>query len=61
MTDADFQGVFPYLCPHRCLRQRQGRDVLARLCDDLIKAGVHGLTSLLIFHGHSESASWRSS
>src|ERR1700722_3279979 len=43
---ADFQGVFPYLVspvdPDGTIR----RDVLARLCEDLIASGVHGLTPL---------------
>ena len=43
---ADFHGVFPYLVspidPDGAIR----RDVLARLCDDLIASGVHGLTPL---------------
>ncbi|HZR75245.1 dihydrodipicolinate synthase family protein [Bradyrhizobium sp.] len=43
---ADFHGVFPYLVspldPDGAVR----RDVLARLCDDLIASGVHGLTPL---------------
>src|SRR5579864_1390697 len=43
---ADFHGVFPYLVspvdPDGAVR----RDVLARLCDDLITSGVHGLTPL---------------
>ena len=42
----DFHGVFPYLVspvdPDGTIR----RDVLARLCDDLIASGVHGLTPL---------------
>ena len=42
----DLQGVFPYLVspvdPDGTIR----RDVLARLCDDLIASGVHGLTPL---------------
>ncbi len=42
----DFHGVFPYLVspvdPDGTVR----RDVLARLCDDLIASGVHGLTPL---------------
>src|SRR6202012_1015978 len=42
----DFHGVFPYLVspidPDGAIR----RDVLARLCDDLIASGVHGLTPL---------------
>jgi 4-hydroxy-tetrahydrodipicolinate synthase len=43
---SDFHGVFPYLVspvdPDGTVR----RDVLARLCDDLISSGVHGLTPL---------------
>lgn len=43
---SDFHGVFPYLVspidPAGSIRT----DVLGRLCDDLIKAGVHGLTPL---------------
>ena len=43
---SDFRGVFPYLVspvdPDGAVR----RDVLARLCDDLIASGVHGLTPL---------------
>ena len=42
----DFHGVFPYLVspvdPDGTIR----REVLARLCDDLIASGVHGLTPL---------------
>jgi 4-hydroxy-tetrahydrodipicolinate synthase len=42
----DFHGVFPYLVspisPDGAIRT----EVLARLCDDLIKSGVHGLTPL---------------
>jgi 4-hydroxy-tetrahydrodipicolinate synthase len=42
----DFHGVFPYLVsPVDAAGQVRG-DVLARLCDDLIHAGVHGLTPL---------------
>jgi dihydrodipicolinate synthase/N-acetylneuraminate lyase len=41
---ADFHGVFPYLVsPFDASGQIRG-DVLGRLCDDLIKSGVHGLT-----------------
>src|SRR3981189_80083 len=43
---ADFHGVFPYLVsPVDASGQIRAR-LLARLCDDLIKAGVHGLTPL---------------
>ena len=42
----DFHGVFPYLVspvdPDGTVRT----NVLARLCDDLVAAGVHGLTPL---------------
>jgi dihydrodipicolinate synthase/N-acetylneuraminate lyase len=42
----EFQGVFPYLIsPIESSGEVKG-EVLARLCDDLIKAGVHGLTPL---------------
>lgn len=43
---SDFRGVFPYLVspidPSGQIRTK----VLAKLCDDLIAAGVHGLTPL---------------
>ena len=42
----DFHGVFPYLVSPIDRRRRHPRDVLGRLCDDLIKSGVHGLTPL---------------
>jgi 4-hydroxy-tetrahydrodipicolinate synthase len=43
---ADFHGVFPYLVSPVDASQQIRTDVLGRLCDDLIKAGVHGLTPL---------------
>jgi 4-hydroxy-tetrahydrodipicolinate synthase len=43
---ADFHGVFPYLVSPLDDSGKIRTDVLARLCDDLIKAGVHGLTPL---------------
>jgi 4-hydroxy-tetrahydrodipicolinate synthase len=43
---ADFHGVFPYLVSPIDPDGRIRSDVLGRLCDDLIKAGVHGLTPL---------------
>lgn len=52
MTDAtqprmtDFHGVFPYLVSPIDASGRIKTDVLGRLSDDLIKAGVHGLTPL---------------
>ncbi|HET6839587.1 MAG TPA: dihydrodipicolinate synthase family protein [Bradyrhizobium sp.] len=42
----DFHGVFPYLVSPVELDGRIRTDVLGRLCDDLIKSGVHGLTPL---------------
>lgn len=46
MKEARFHGVFPYLVsPVDEAGQIRG-EVLARLCDDLVKAGVHGLTPL---------------
>jgi 4-hydroxy-tetrahydrodipicolinate synthase len=48
MTDfhTDFHGVFPYLVSPVDGDGNIRADVLGRLCDDLIKAGVHGLTPL---------------
>lgn len=43
---AQFHGVFPYLVSPVDTEGNVKTDVLARLCDDLIKAGVHGLTPL---------------
>ncbi len=43
---SDFHGVFPYLVSPIDASGRIKTEVLARLCDDLIKAGVHGLTPL---------------
>jgi 4-hydroxy-tetrahydrodipicolinate synthase len=42
----DFHGVFPYLVSPIDIAGRIKTDVLGKLCDDLIKAGVHGLTPL---------------
>jgi 4-hydroxy-tetrahydrodipicolinate synthase len=42
----DFHGVYPYLVSPVDASGRVKTDVLGRLCDDLIKAGVHGLTPL---------------
>jgi 4-hydroxy-tetrahydrodipicolinate synthase len=42
----DFHGVFPYLVSPVDAAGKVKTDVLAKLCDDLIKAGVHGLTPL---------------
>src|SRR4051812_49619629 len=43
---ADFHGVFPYLVSPIDASGRIRTEVLGRLCDDLIAAGVHGLTPL---------------
>ena len=43
---AEFHGVFPYLVSPIDAHGRIQTGVLARLADDLIKAGVHGLTPL---------------
>jgi 4-hydroxy-tetrahydrodipicolinate synthase len=43
---ADLHGVFPYLVSPVDAQGRIRTGVLGRLCDDLIKAGVHGLTPL---------------
>jgi 4-hydroxy-tetrahydrodipicolinate synthase len=42
----DFHGVFPYLVSPVAADGTLRADVLAHLCDDLIKSGVHGLTPL---------------
>ena len=42
----DFHGVFPYLVTPLDSDGEIRSDVLGRLCDDLIKTGVHGLTPL---------------
>ncbi len=42
----EFQGVYPYLVSPIDKRGEVKADVLARLVDDLIAAGVHGLTPL---------------
>ena len=46
MNDSDFHGVFPYLVSPIDASGEVKSDVLARLCDDLIRARVHGLTPL---------------
>jgi 4-hydroxy-tetrahydrodipicolinate synthase len=43
---ADFHGVFPYLVSPLDPDGKVREGVLARLCDDLITSGVHGLTPL---------------
>ena len=42
----DFHGVSPYLVSPVDPGGKIRTDVLGRLCDDLVKAGVHGLTPL---------------
>lgn len=46
MAGDDFYGVFPYLVSPVDSSGDIKADVLGRLCDDLINAGVHGLTPL---------------
>lgn len=46
LTLTDFHGVFPYLVSPVDASGRIKTDVLGKLSDDLIKAGVHGLTPL---------------
>ena len=46
MNNLEFHGVFPYLVSPIDASGNVKVDVLARLCDDLIEAGVHGLTPL---------------
>jgi 4-hydroxy-tetrahydrodipicolinate synthase len=43
---SDFHGVFPYLVSPIDVDGTVRRDVLGRVCDDLVKSGVHGLTPL---------------
>jgi 4-hydroxy-tetrahydrodipicolinate synthase len=45
-TTTDFHGVYPYLVSPVGERGEVHGDVLTRLIDDLIKAGVHGVTPL---------------
>jgi 4-hydroxy-tetrahydrodipicolinate synthase len=42
----DFHGVFPYLVSPVDAEGAVRTEVLGRLCDDLVTAGVHGLTPL---------------
>ncbi|MEO8738837.1 MAG: dihydrodipicolinate synthase family protein [Casimicrobiaceae bacterium] len=46
MTATAFHGVFPYLVSPLDDAGEVKDDVLSRLCDDLIAAGVHGLSPL---------------
>lgn len=46
MADVKFHGVFPYLVSPVSVSGEIMGDVLAHLCNDLIAAGVHGLTPL---------------
>ena len=46
MSEASLQGVFPYFVSPLYESGEVNAEVLTRLCDDLIEAGVHGLTSL---------------
>jgi len=45
-VQTEFHGVFPYLVSPIDAAGNIRTDVLERLCDDLIKAGVHGLAPL---------------
>jgi 4-hydroxy-tetrahydrodipicolinate synthase len=42
----EFHGVFPYLVSPLDADGNVRAEVLGRLCDDLVKSGVHGLTPL---------------
>jgi 4-hydroxy-tetrahydrodipicolinate synthase len=46
LSEKEFQGVFPYLVSPVDPSGEIKAGVLKRLCEDLIKAGVHGLTPL---------------
>jgi 4-hydroxy-tetrahydrodipicolinate synthase len=46
MVHAAFRGVFPYLVSPVSPSGEIMSEVLDRLCNDLIAAGVHGLTPL---------------
>ncbi|MFP5405732.1 MAG: dihydrodipicolinate synthase family protein [Gammaproteobacteria bacterium] len=46
MTEPAFHGVFPYLVSPIDESGEVKADVLSRLCNDLIEAGVHGLAPL---------------
>jgi dihydrodipicolinate synthase/N-acetylneuraminate lyase len=46
MESREFSGVFPYLVSPIQPSGAVDAPLLGRLCDDLIKAGVHGLTPL---------------
>ncbi len=46
MTKSAFHGVFPYVVSPIHPSGEVEADILAQLCEDLIQAGVHGLTPL---------------
>lgn len=46
MTHDSFHGVFPYLVSPIDQSGAVNRNILSRLCHDLVDAGVHGLTPL---------------
>jgi dihydrodipicolinate synthase/N-acetylneuraminate lyase len=46
LSKVQFHGVFPYLVSPVYSSGEIKTEVLARLCEDLIQAGVHGLTPL---------------
>jgi 4-hydroxy-tetrahydrodipicolinate synthase len=45
-NDRPFRGVFPYLVSPLDETGNINTEVLTRLCNDLIKSGIHGLTPL---------------
>lgn len=46
MNSPEFHGVFPYVVSPVDKKGKINSPVLVRLCDDLVKAGIHGLTPL---------------
>ena len=46
MSGSDFHGVFPYIVSPVKENGEIHSEVLSRLCDDLIRSGVHGITPL---------------
>ena len=48
MNTVNFHGVFPYVVSPIDAAGEVDAPVLARLCDDLIQAGVHGLSLIHI-------------
>ncbi len=46
MNKTDFHGIYPYLVPPLHENGKLNGRILERLCDHLIKAGIHGLLPL---------------